>query len=92
MINEITGEIKVSQDAILDIQENGDIYEIQLQAIDRGTQGHFAQTAQTTGQLFVYISHFCLHYCLFVYIIFFLFTLFSFCLRYFLFVYSYYFH
>ena len=53
VINEITGEIKVSQDAILDIQENGDRYEIQLQAIDRGTQGHFAQTAQTTVTIFI---------------------------------------
>ena len=51
VIDEFTGDIRVSKDAVLDIQENGDLYEIQLQAIDSGKP--FGQTAQTTVTIFI---------------------------------------
>ena len=38
VIDKTTGDIRVSRDAVLDIQENGEIYEIQLQV---GLEGNF---------------------------------------------------
>lgn len=46
VIDSKNGRISVSRDAVLDIQENGDLYEIQVQAVDGGKP--FGQTAMAT--------------------------------------------
>ncbi len=46
VIDERTGDIRVSLDAVLDIQENGDLYQIQVQAQDSGKP--FGQTSEAT--------------------------------------------
>ena len=46
VIDERSGDIRVSRDAVLDIQDNGDIYEIQVQAVDSGKP--FGRTAEAT--------------------------------------------
>ncbi len=51
VINKRTGAISVSRDAVLDIQENGEIYLITVQALDSGKP--FGQTGTTTVQVIV---------------------------------------
>ena len=46
VIDEKSGEVTVSKDAILDIQENGELYKIQVQALDRGKP--FGQSSEAT--------------------------------------------
>ena len=46
VIDERSGVVTVSNDAILDIQENGELYRIQVQAVDRGKP--FGQSAVAT--------------------------------------------
>lgn len=51
VIDTRTGEIRVALDATLDIQENGDLYEIQVQAVDSGKP--FGQTAEAKVSVFI---------------------------------------
>lgn len=46
VIDERSGAVSVSKDAILDIQENGELYTIQVQALDRGKP--FGQSSEAT--------------------------------------------
>ncbi len=46
VIDRASGAIRVASDAVLDIQENGDLYNIKVQAVDSGKP--FGQTAETT--------------------------------------------
>ena len=51
VIDKNTGEIRVSRDAMLDIQENGDIYQIKVQAMDSGRP--FGQTAEVPVTIYI---------------------------------------
>ena len=46
VIDERSGAVSVSKDATLDIQENGELYTIQVQALDRGKP--YGQSSEAT--------------------------------------------
>ena len=51
VINERSGEITLSKDATLDIQRNGDKYDIKVQAVDKGQP--FSQTGSATVSIVI---------------------------------------